>query len=158
MYNLKTKTDGRSDAGYRNVGPRKEFPMKNEELDGLKKIFHRYPEIKLVYFFGSRAKLASGLLSDYDFAVYFDDIKNGRMFSIKLDLITQISRILKSDRVDLVILNLTKSPELKYAILKEGILLFEREPFKVMVEPKILNEYFDFHRMLLQYGLTKASA
>lgn len=127
-------------------------------LDDLKKVFTRYPEIKLVYFFGSRAKRASGPLSDYDFAVHFDDIKGSRMFSIKLDLITQISRILKSDRVDIVILNLTKSPELKYLILKEGILLFEIEPFKVMVEPKILNEYFDFHRMLSQYGLTKASA
>jgi uncharacterized protein len=132
--------------------------MKKPGLDILRPVFGRYPEIKLVYFFGSRAKRAAGPLSDYDFAVYFGDIKSIRMFSIKLDLITQISRILKSDRVDIVILNLTKSPELKYGILQEGILVFERVPFKVLVEPRILNEYFDFHRMLSQYGLTKASA
>lgn len=82
-------------------------------------------------------------MSDYDFAVYFSEIKSARMFSIKLDLIAQISRTLKTDRVDIVILNLTKSPELKYTIVKEGILIFERTPFKVLVEPKILNEYFD---------------
>lgn len=132
--------------------------MKKKELDILKTVFQRYPEIKLVYFFGSRAKRSCGPLSDYDFTVYFGEIKDNRMFSIKLDLIAQISRILKSDRVDIVILNLTKSPELKYAILKEGILVFEREPFKIMVEPKILNEYFDFHKILSKYGLTKASA
>lgn len=132
--------------------------MRKRELDSLKTLFRRYPEIKLVYFFGSRAKSSYGPLSDYDFAVYFGNIKNKRMFSIKLDLITQISSILKTDSVDIVILNLTKSPELKYAILKEGILILEKEPFKVLVEPKILNEYFDFHRMLSQYGLTRASA
>ena len=132
--------------------------MGKKELDILKIVFQKYPEIKLVYFFGSKAKRSCGPLSDYDFAVYFGDIEDNRMFSIKLDLITQISRILKSDRVDIVILNLTKSPELKYVILKEGILVFEREPFKVMVEPKILNEYFDFHKILSKHGLTKASA
>jgi len=132
--------------------------MKNKELDSLKTVFHKYPEIKLVYFFGSRAKRSCGPLSDYDFAVYFGDIKNNRMFAIKLNLIAQISRILKSDRIDLVILNLTKSPELKYVILKEGILVFEKEPYKVMVEPRILNEYFDFHKMLSKYGLTKVPA
>jgi len=132
--------------------------MIKKELDSLNTVFHRYPEIKLVYFFGSRAKQSYGPLSDYDFAVYFDKIKADRMFSIKLDLIPQISRILKTDRVDIVILNVTKSPELKYAILKEGILILEKEPFKVMVEPKIMNEYFDFHKTLLKYGLTQASA
>lgn len=132
--------------------------MKKKELDILKTLFRRYPEIKLAYFFGSRAKRSYGPLSDYDFAVYFGEIKARRMFSIKLELIAQISGILKSDRIDIVVLNLTKSPELKYAILKEGVLVFKREPFKVMVEPKILNEYFDFHKMLSRYGLTKASA
>jgi predicted nucleotidyltransferase len=136
----------------------KAFSSEKNKLDILKPVFQSYPEIKLVYLFGSRARQSCGPTSDYDFAVYLGDIKASRMFSIKLNLIAQISRILKSDRVDIVILNLTKSPELKYAIVKEGILLFEREPFKVMVEPKILNEYFDFHTMLSKYGLTKAIA
>ena len=131
--------------------------MTKKEIDILKELFQGYAEIKLAYLFGSRAKRSGGSLSDYDFAVYFDDMKNSSMFSIKLDLITQISRILKSDKIDIVILNLTKSPELKYLILKEGILVFEREPFKVMIEPKILNEYFDFHKMLFKNGLTKAT-
>jgi predicted nucleotidyltransferase len=132
--------------------------MKQSELKILRTTFRRYAEIKLVYFFGSRAKRSYGPLSDYDFAVYFDGTKADRMFLVKLELIAQISRVLKSDRVDIVILNLTNSPELKYLILKEGILIFEKEPFKVIVEPKILNEYFDFHKMLSKYGLTEASA
>ena len=131
--------------------------MKKKELDILETVFRKYPEIHLVYFFGSRAKRSYGALSDYDFAIYLGDIKKERMFTIKFDLIAEISRMLGSDRVDIVILNLAKSPELKYSILKEGILIFEREPFKVIVEPKILNEYFDFHKMLSKYGLTEAA-
>jgi len=80
------------------------------------------------------------------------------MFEIKLKLIDQIGHALKSDRIDILILNLTKSPGLKYSVLKEGILIFEKEPFRVIVEPKILNEYLDFNKMLSKYGPTKAPA
>ena len=55
----------------------------------------------------------------------------------------------------MVILNLAESPEFKYDVIKNGKLIFEREPFKVVVEPRILNEYFDFRDLLLRYDLTK---
>jgi len=119
-------------------------------------IFKSYTEIKLVYLFGSRARQESGTLSDYDFAVYFDTKDKKRMFDIKLELFDRISRLLKTDKIDIVILNLSESPELKYLVIQEGRLIFERKPFKVIVEPNILNEYFDFHKLLLRYNLTKA--
>ena len=119
-------------------------------------IFKSYTEIKLVYLFGSRARQESGTLSDYDFAVYFDTKDKKRMYDIKLELFDRISRLLKTDKIDIVILNLSESPELKYLVIQEGRLIFERKPFKVIVEPNILNEYFDFHKLLLRYNLTKA--
>ena len=119
-------------------------------------IFKSYAEIKLVYLFGSRARQEEGTLSDYDFAVYFDTKDKKRMYDIKLELFDRISRILKTVKIDVVILNLSESPELKYLVIQEGRLIFERKPFKVIVEPNILNEYFDFHELLLRYNLTKA--
>jgi len=68
----------------------------------------------------------------------------------------QISRLLKSDKVDVVLLNEVASPEMKYLVISTGRLIFEREPYKVLVEPKILHEYFDFREMLLRYKLTSA--
>jgi len=68
----------------------------------------------------------------------------------------EISRTLKTDRIDIIILNLTDSPELKYKIIKEGRLLYSEEPFKVLIEPRILNDYFDFHETLVRYQLTKS--
>lgn len=130
--------------------------MNTRRLGKLKTIFKLYPAIKLVYFFGSRAENQGGPLSDYDFAIYLDEKDKNRMFDIKFKLFDQLSRFLKTDRIDIVILNLAENSELKYNIIKEGKLIFEEEPFKVLLEPKILNEYFDFRLMLLKYNLTKA--
>ena len=125
-------------------------------MEKLKKIFRKNPAIGLVYFFGSRATGKGGPLSDYDFAVYFDDRDKKKMFKMKCGLASEISRLLKTDEVDVVVLNTTENSELKYQIISEGKVIFEREPFKIIVEPRILNEYFDFRAMLRRYGLTRA--
>ena len=130
--------------------------MNNKTLQQLKSIFKNYSEIKLVYFFGSRATNKNGPMSDYDFAFYLDEKNKKKIFDLKLVLIAKLSCLLKTDKIDLVILNIAESPELKYNIIKEGKLIFEQEPFKVLIEPKILNEYFDFRSLLLRYNLTKS--
>ena len=119
-------------------------------------IFKSYPEIKLVYFFGSMARGDSGPLSDYDFAVYADEKRKEKVFDLKFSLQDRISRALGTDKVDVVMLDIAQSPELKFKSIKEGKLICETEPHKLIVEPKILNEYFDFHALLLKYGLTRA--
>ena len=130
--------------------------MNEKEIRKLFDIFGQYPEIKLVYLFGSRVVGKAGPISDYDFAIYLDTRDKKKIFDIKIELLNQLSLALKTDKVDLVVLNITESPELKFNIIKEGKLIFEREPFKLLIEPKILNEYFDFHTMLLKHGLTRA--
>lgn len=127
-----------------------------KENKRLNSIFRTYQEIKLAYLFGSRAAGKESPLSDYDFAVYLDTKDKARMYEIKIDAIVKIGRLLKTDRIDVVVLNLTDNPDLKYMIVKEGRLIYEKEPFKVIVEPRILNEYFDFHKMLVKHNLTKA--
>lgn len=103
-----------------------------------------------------RKKIKGGVLSDYDFAFYLDEKEPQKRFTTRLKLIDTLCRILKVNTVDVVILNDTESPELKYNIIKDGILFYEKEPFKVLIEPKIMNEYFDFHQSLVKYGLTKS--
>lgn len=129
--------------------------MGEVKLENIKSIFEKYPSVKLAYFFGSKAMGTSGPLSDYDFAVYLDEKDTEKMFDIKFKLNDEICRELKTDKVDIVILNVTESPEFKYDVIKNGKLIFEREPFRVVVEPRILNEYFDFRDLLLRYDLTK---
>ena len=118
-------------------------------------IFKLYPQVKLVYFFGSRARGKEGPLSDYDFAVYLDEKDAKKRFETKLNLMSKLSKNFGTDNVDVVVLNDTQSPELKYSVLKEGKLIYEEEPYKVIIEPRIFNEYFDFIYGLRKYGLTK---
>ena len=127
-----------------------------KEVKKLIPLFASYQAVKLVYFFGSRATAEAGPMSDYDFALYADNLTAKQMFDLKIELSGKLSLALKTDKVDVVILNLSKSSELKYNIIKEGILIFEREPYRIIAEPKILNEYFDFHDMLIRHKLTKA--
>ena len=122
----------------------------------LKNIFEGFEHLGLVYFFGSRATGDFGPLSDYDFGVYFTTKDKSEISRCRLLLFTEISRALKSDSIDIVVLNIAESPELKYSIIAEGVVIFEREPFRVLIEPQILNEYFDFKESLKRYGLTKA--
>ena len=130
--------------------------MNKAKLSKLKRIFEKFPQVKLVYFFGSQAEGTAGHLSDYDFAVYVETARKSKSLDIRLQLMGQISRLLKSDKVDVVLLNEVTSPEMKYLVISTGRLIFEREPYKVLVEPKILHEYFDFREMLLRYKLTSA--
>ena len=129
--------------------------MKENFLKKLQAIFRSYPQIKLVYFFGSRAQEKEGPLSDYDFAFYLDEKDKKKISEIQFELMDKISRILKTDKIDVVMLNLVESPELKYNIIKEGKLIYEKPPFKVLIEPKILQEFFDFKIMLKKYNLTQ---
>jgi len=129
--------------------------MHKKNLEKFLAIFKLYPEIKLVYLFGSRVSGKTGPLSDYDFAVYLNEKDKKKISKIRLELLDKISRALKTDNIDVVVLNTVESPELKYNIIKEGKLILEKEPYKVLVEPKILTEYFDFRFLLLKYNLTK---
>jgi len=49
-------------------------------------VMSKYPEVKLMYLFGSRATGDVGPLSDYDVAVYMDEIDGKKRFDTKLKL------------------------------------------------------------------------
>ena len=119
-------------------------------------LFEAVPEIGFVYLFGSQAKNATGPMSDFDFAVYLDEKDAVKRGNLLFKLSSDISGALNTDAIDIHCLNDLESPELKYNILKDGVIFFERGPFRIFVEPKILNEYFDFVYLLRKYKLTKA--
>jgi len=132
-----------------------DMKLTKEHKEKIREIAEKY-QLKLVYLFGSQATGKTGPLSDYDFAVYLDEKKSEKRFDIRLKLIAEISEIFKTDKVDICVLNDIESPELKYNIIREGKIIFEKEPFKLIVEPRILNEYFDFYAGLKKYNLTKS--
>jgi len=128
--------------------------MNKYKLRKLKKIFSHYSNLKLVYLFGSQVSGKTGPLSDYDFAFYIDD-NEIKAYNTALEIEGKISAVLGTDRVDSVILNYLDAPELKYSIIKNGKIIYEIEPYKLIIEPVILNEYFDFRFLLRKHHLTR---
>ncbi len=87
----------------------------------LKKSLEGDREVLFAYIFGSYGRGKPSPLSDVDIAVYLDD--DSDLFSKKLELMGNASEILKTDEVDIVILN--ESPlSLAHSVLKTGKLLF----------------------------------
>lgn len=121
-----------------------------------RKLAEKFPSIKLVYLFGSRGRGDFGPLSDYDFAIHLEEKDKGRRTELQLEILNELTSALKTDAVDIVILNDLDMPEMKYDIIAEGKLLYEEESFSLLVEPTILNEYFDFRESLRMNNLTKA--
>jgi len=129
--------------------------MNNQQKKAVISLFKQTPSVKLAYFFGSKAIGTDGPLSDYDFAVYTNQQDVKEIYNLKFKLMADISRILQTNNVDVAMINLSKSPEFKYNIIKNGQLLVDKEPYRLLIEPTILNEYFDFYSQLKQYNLTR---
>ncbi|OGM30241.1 hypothetical protein A2630_03395 [Candidatus Woesebacteria bacterium RIFCSPHIGHO2_01_FULL_44_10] len=127
-----------------------------KKLDEIKHVFEQVGGVRLAYLFGSQASGQTGPLSDYDFAVYLGGKDRKKNFEKKIEIQNKISQVLKTNNVDVAVLNEIDEPEFKYSVITEGKLIFEKEPYKMLVEPAILNQYFDFHESLRKYNLTSA--
>ena len=77
------------------------------------------PEIKLAYFSGLKREGMEGQLSDYDFAFYVGEKNKEKAFLKSSFFWDKISRLLGTDKIDVVILDMAESPELKYSIIKK---------------------------------------
>lgn len=120
-------------------------------VEASKKFFRREKEVVFAYLFGSQATGHAIAKSDVDIAVYLDPKKKQNQFEKRLALIAGLSKQLKKE-ADVVILN-TAPPFLTHVVLKEGILLFDRDPSKrIDFELKATNEYFDYKPTLELYN------
>ncbi len=129
-----------------------------EIINIVKPIVSKHETVSLAYLFGSSITGDTGPLSDYDFAFYLTNNKDSDysktidpkiVFETQSMLISEISIALKTDKVDVVILNNSNlGSEIKFDVISQGILFHEVEPYKVIVEPQIMNEYYDFKMFL----------
>lgn len=112
--------------------------------------------VKFAYLFGSLANGgAMGPLSDLDLAVYLDGRVN--FFTNRLTLIESLAKKICTENFDLVVLN--QAPlVLRYEVIKNGIVLKENKPRRIMFETEVLRTYLDTAPMRkIQYQYLKAS-
>lgn len=113
-------------------------------MDKLQRFLAKQEQVKLTYLFGSCAKGNQGPLSDVDVAIFLDKrLSKKERQKLKLELINVVSSILKTNKLDLVVIN--DSPvDLNYEIIKHGKILQIRDVGeKTDIESGILSHYLD---------------
>ena len=94
-----------------------------EMIEKVSGFFGQYPEVKVAYVFGSQAKGTASKLSDVDIAVLLDEkLDSSRRFEMQLRLISDLTRLLSRDDVDVAVLN-DASLVLAHQVLKYGQLI-----------------------------------
>jgi predicted nucleotidyltransferase len=116
----------------------------------LKQFFARAPnDVMAAYLFGSVARGSNRETSDVDIGVLLSSAPAG-FAGLQLDLEGRLETAL-GQRAQVVVMN--KAPvDLIHRILRDGVLVFERNPpARIAFEVKARNEYFDLRPYLEQY-------
>ena len=96
--------------------------MTDAELERLRSVFERYPEVAGVWLFGSHARGDARARSDVDLAVDPVDPSSGAARQRKLDMLTELVGAGFED-VDLVILD-RDDPVLRFEAIKENTVVY----------------------------------
>ncbi len=112
-------------------------------LDQLSIALNNNPDISFAYLFGSQASGRTSKLSDIDVAIFLNCNPDGKK---RLEILGDVIDAVKSNRVDLVILNSAPLP-LKSRVIKSGHLLVDNDPFaRHVFESYTVRSYIDFSR------------
>jgi uncharacterized protein YutE (UPF0331/DUF86 family)/predicted nucleotidyltransferase len=104
---------------------------KQKKIELLKKYFKKKKSVLLAFLFGSRAKKREMGESDWDIGVYFKpkeylELETNFEYPEEEGMWSDLVDILKTDNVDLVVLNRAR-PDLVYTTLRDGIPLIIRD-------------------------------
>jgi len=97
------------------------------------------------YLFGSLAKSGSHRAGDIDLAVFFEKSDSGSFLDAKLDLYAALSRFLKCDDIDILILNTARNLILLDEVIRHGVVILDKDPdLREDFEQRILHQALDF--------------
>ncbi|WP_440948017.1 type VII toxin-antitoxin system MntA family adenylyltransferase antitoxin [Methanosarcina sp. T3] len=133
--------------------------VKKELLcDVLPEFFKSREYVELAYLFGSTAEGTEGPLSDIDIAVYLSGkLTKGERIEKRLELMGELSSLLRTDNVDLLVMN-DAAPVINFEVIRPNVPLFVRnEDLKLDVEQQVMSRYLDrkYHEDFLNRELLK---
>ena len=119
-----------------------------QDLKPLSEVLQKRSSVVFAYLFGSKVKGYANSRSDWDIAVYFSEPtgKVSRWPAFKLE--AELSRALGAT-VQVTVLNNNLTPVLGFEIVKDGIVLLDRdENLRMDFESRILRQYYDWQYFL----------
>jgi len=122
--------------------------ISNECAQKLAAVAARFPEVDVLYLFGSRAKGSARAGSDVDLAVLLgEQTDRERYFDLKRRLAAEFSAV-AGDSVDVLILNETPL-HVTYEAVAPRMILYEHDAAHwVEFEVQAVSRYFDFRPLL----------
>ena len=107
-------------------------------------VFARRPEVLVAYLFGSYATGRATAMSDIDLAVLVSDaVSQARCLDYQIALLGELCSVLRSDEVQIVLLN-EAPPLLAYKVIVEGRTLFCRdERARIRFRVRATQRYLD---------------
>ncbi|MFQ5639641.1 MAG: nucleotidyltransferase domain-containing protein [bacterium] len=120
---------------------------KDEIKKTLRAFFRKQDEVLVAYLFGSVAEDKQNKLSDLDVAILVDSNKLKRLekqqFGYQVSVMTDLMSLLKTNDIDLVILNYA-TPLLSHEVIKSGEIVFCRdEDDRAEFEIRTQHRYLD---------------
>ncbi len=116
----------------------------------LRGYFKKRPEIEVAYVFGSVSQQRTNALSDIDIAVLLNEKKistKAYPYGYKADLLADLMKILKTNKIDVVVLNETP-PLLRHRILYFGKLLYSsNERKRIDFQTETIDKYNDYKQL-----------
>ena len=117
-----------------------------EITNKLKAYFNNRPEVKLVYIFGSLLSGKVNKFSDIDVAILVDTKlinTNSFIYGYKAKIITYLMQALKTNAVDIVVLN-EAPPFLRQRIISQGkFIICNDEAARITLQVRTINEFND---------------
>lgn len=102
-------------------------------------------DVIFAYLFGGLSKAKPKPLSDVDIAIYIFEEK--ACVQAKKEIIEDLVDILKTDEIDIVVLN-QSSLSLNMNVLKRNSILVDKKPFfRHAYQSLIMRKYFDYSRL-----------
>ena len=127
--------------------------MLESEINKIKNLLANDERIVFAYIFGSRAKGIAGGRSDWDIAVYVAEEAGQTMpATFPFYIEAEIAALLATNDVQVVVLNGLESPLLGFEIIKDGILLVDKDEGKrIEFEARVLGQYHDWQYFLKRH-------
>ncbi|HPS89602.1 MAG TPA: nucleotidyltransferase domain-containing protein [Methanosarcina vacuolata] len=124
----------------------------------LPEFFNKKEYVELAYLFDSIAEGTEGPLSDIDIGVYLSSkLTKGERIEKRLELIGELSTLIKNDHADLLVMN-DASSVINFEVIRPNVTLFVRnEDLKLDVEQYVMSKYLDrkYHEDFLNRDLLK---
>ncbi len=113
------------------------------ERQAIQTVCGKEPAVAVAYLFGSRAKGTTHSHSDYDIGVVLTEEGEDAAADVRLRLITAFSQALRTDHVDIVVLN-TAANVLQFEAIRHGSIVYEQSrTTRVFFEHRVMRTYLD---------------